>query len=185
MLQNAQPKEAVERISKDQEGEMLAKSAGSLPRNRQQAYNLAKHQKAQDPLYNLIIESQNLQQNQAHFVREVKLTPEPSVLLCMDYQLEDLEMFCTDTSHHCVLGVDPTFDLGRFNLTVTAYKQLQLVKPNGESPTFVGPLFLHYRKTFSCYNSFASGLVGLNRNLTNIRALGTDGEEALIDALKQ
>lgn len=52
-------------------------------------------------------------------------------------------------------------------------------------PTFVGPLLLHYRKSFSCYNSFASGLLGLNKNLSKIRAFGTDGEEPLIEAFKQ
>ena len=163
----------------------VADSAGSLPRNRQQAYNFIKNQKATDPLYSLILESQNLQGNQDHFIREVKLAPEPCVVMGMDYQLADVEAFCTSLNNHCVFGIDPTFDLGRFNLTVTTYKHLQLVKPNGEPPTFLGPLFLHYRKTFLCYNSFASSLLGLNKNLTNIRAFGTDGEYALIEAFKQ
>ena len=164
---------------------MFAKSAGSLPRNRQQAYNIANRQKAEDPLYSLIIESQNLQQGKDQFVREVKLAPEPCVVMGMDYQIEDLDAFCTQPDYHCVLGVDPTFDLGNFNLTVTTYKQLQLVKSSGESPTIVGPLFLHYRKTFSCYHSFSSGLLGLNKNLANICAFGTDGEVALIEAFRQ
>ena len=182
-LKGVPAKEAVEQVSKENGGEISAKSAGSLPRNRRQAYNISKHQKEQDPLYNLIVDSQTLKQDQ--FVREVKLSPEPSVIMAKDYQIADLDAFCTNPEHHCVFGVDPTFDLGHFNLTVTTYKQLQLVKANGESPTFVGPLFLHYRKTFSCYHSFASGLLGLNKNLSSIRAFGTDGETALIDAFSQ
>ena len=184
-LKTALPKEALERISRERGGEMSAESAGSLPRNRQQAYNAVKHQKPRDPLFNVILESQNLDHDANHFIREVKLAPEPSVVLAMDYQIADLEAFCTDPTHHCVFGIDPTFDLGPFNLTVTTYKQLQLIKPNGEHPTFIGPLFLHYRKTFSCYNSFASGLMGLNKNLSNICAFGTDGEAALIEAFQQ
>ena len=39
--------------------------------------------------------------------------------------------------------------------------------------TYVGPLFLHYRKTFS---SFAAGLTGLNKSLASICSFGTDGE---------
>lgn len=164
---------------------MSAESAGSLPRNRQQAYNAVKHQKPQDPLFNLILESQNLEHSENHFIREVKLASELSVLLAMDYQIADVEAFCTNPDYHCVFGIDPTFDLGPFNLTVTTYKQLQIIKPNGEHPTFVGPLFLHSRKNFSCYNSFVSGLMGLNKNLSNIRAFGTDGEAALIEAFQQ
>ena len=36
-------------VSKEKGGEMSAKSAGALPRNRQQAYNASKQQKPQDP----------------------------------------------------------------------------------------------------------------------------------------
>ena len=163
---------------------MSAKSAGSLPRNRQQAYNIAKHQKAEDPLYSLIIDGHNLQQGQDQIVREVKLAPEPCVVMGMDYQIADLDVFCTHPDHHCKLGVDPTFDLGHFNLTVTIQagttSEIQWKVAN-----ILGPLFLHYRKTFSCYHSFASGLLGLNKNPSNICAFGTDGEVALIDAFRQ
>jgi len=184
-VKSVTPKEAVEKVSKEKGGEMSARSAGSLPRNRQQAYNTSKQQKPEDHLYNLIVESQNLERNKDKFIQEVKLAPEPSVIMAMDYQLADIEAFCTNPDHHCVFGIDPTFDLGKFNLTVTTYKQLQLVKPNGEPPTFVGPLFVHYRKTFSCYNSFASGLTGLNKGLASILAFGTDGEDPLIEAFSQ
>ena len=117
-----------------------------------------------------------MQQGQDQFIHEVKLASEQCVVMGMDYQLTDVDAFCTNPDHHCVFGIDPTFDLGHFNLTVTTYKQLQLVKTNREPPTFVGSLFLHYHKNFSCYNSFASGLLGLNRNLANICAFGTNGK---------
>lgn len=179
------PKEIIHQISKEKGGEFLAKSVGQLPRNRQQVYNANKQLKSQDPIHNLILELQNLGECNSHFIRELKLSPEPSVIMASDFQLAELEAFCTNPDYHCVLGIDPTFNLGRFNVTVTTYKQLQLVKSNGEHPTYVGPLFLHYRKTFSCYNSFASGLTGLNKSLTAICSFGTDGEVPLIDAFKQ
>ena len=68
---------------------MLSKSVGSLPCNWQQVYNASKQQKACDPLYGLI-----------------------SITLAMDYQLVDIEAFCTNSDHCSVLSVDPTFDLG-------------------------------------------------------------------------
>ena len=88
---------------------------------------------------------QNLDKSDGSFVRELKLSPEPSVIMACDHQIAEVEAFCTNPDYHCVLGIDPTFNLGHFNLTVTTYKQLQLVKSNGEHPTFVGPLFLHFR----------------------------------------
>ena len=51
--------------------------------------------------------------------------------------------------------------------------------------TYVGPLFQHYCKTFSCYNSFAAGLTGLNKSLASICSFGTDSEVPLIEAFKQ
>lgn len=133
----------------------------------------------------MILKLQNLEKSNNHFIHELKLSPEPSVIMASDFQLAELKAFCTNPDHHCVLGIDPTFNLGPFNLTVTTYQQLQLVKSNGDHPTYVGPLFLHYRKTFSCYNSFAAGLTGLNKSLVSICSFGTDGEVPLIEAFKQ
>ena len=127
---------------------MSAKSAGSLPRNRQQVYNIKRQLRPADPLYNLIIQMQNLDQSNDSFVRELKLSPEPSVLMTGDHQIAEVEAFCTNLDYHCVLGIDPTFNLGNFNLTVTTYKQLQFVESNGEHPTFVGPFFYIFTKNF-------------------------------------
>ena len=43
---------------------------------------------------------------------------------------------------------------------------------------------MHYKKEFRSYNFFFSSLIGLRRRLTAIRAIGTDGELNLIEALK-
>ena len=45
-------------------------------------------------------------------------------------------------------------------------------------------MLVHYRKEFCNYNFFLSTLVGLNRGLDHVRAVGTDGELALVDAVK-
>ena len=52
------------------------------------------------------------------------------------------------------------------------------------SPIFVGPILIHYRKNFGSFLFFASSLLSLRRELQCIRAIGTDGEKALIDAFK-
>ena len=49
----------------------------------------------------------------------------------------------------------------------------------------LGPMLVHYKKEFRNYNFFLSCLVGLRHSLANVRAVGTDGERSLIDAIHQ
>ena len=44
----------------------------------------------------------------------------------------------------------------------------------------VGPVLVHYRKTFATYLHFLSTLIGLRRELANVQCFGTDGEIALL-----
>ena len=82
-----------------------------------------------------------------------------------------------------MLTVDPTFNLGDFDVTPTAYHHLLLKTVRyGKSPVFIGPTLVHYRKTFGTYLFFASSLIGLRPELRAIQAFGTDGEKALADA---
>jgi len=60
------------------------------------------------------------------FVRDVKASPEPAVVLATDQQLEDLVHFCTSVEEFCVPTVDPTFSLGDFEVTLLAYCHLML-----------------------------------------------------------
>ncbi len=117
------------------------------------------------------------------FVRDVRPSPEPAFVLARDRQLDDLEKFCTVPGTFSILTVDPTFNLGDFDVTPTTYHH-QLLESfrYGSSPLFIGPTLIHYRKTFSTYLFFAATLVGLRRGLQALCAFGTDGEKALADA---
>ena len=46
-----------------------------------------------------------------------------------------------------------------------------------------GPVLVHQRKNFAAFNYFASTLVSFNKKLQGLLAFGTDGDEALIEAL--
>jgi hypothetical protein len=48
----------------------------------------------------------------------------------------------------------------------------------------LGPVLVHYKKTFATYLFFASSLIGQCPQLQGIRAFGTDGEKPLIEAFK-
>lgn len=54
----------------------------------------------------------------------------------------------------------------------------------GTHPAFIGPIMIHYRKTFSSYLFFSSALVGIRQSLSALRSFSTDGESALIKAFK-
>ena len=69
------------------------------------------------------------------------------MVLAYDYTLNDLSRFCTNDSKFSVLGVDPTFSLGDFDVTVTAYKHLMVSScMDSKPPTMIGPMFVHVKK---------------------------------------
>lgn len=115
------------------------------------------------------------------FVRLVSGAPEPMTVLSFDWLLQDIDRFCCG-EEHTILSVDPTFNLGDFDVTVTTYRNLMLVNSDGNHPVMVGPIFIHQRKKFETYYFFASSLVGLNPNVRHLKAFGTDGEMALSNA---
>jgi len=104
-------------------------------------------------------------------------------VLAVDQQLHDLVRFSTSASEFGIITIDPTFTLGDFDVTPITYRHLLLeTKRNKQPPIFLGPVLLHYKKTFATYLFFASSLIGLSPQLQGVRAFGTDGEQPLIDA---
>ena len=84
-----------------------------------------------------------------------------------------------------MLGVDATFHLGKFYVTITTYVYEHVVnKTTGVSPTFIGLIYVHTEKTFEAYHHFFSTLVKLEPKLMAIRAVGTDGEQVLVNAVR-
>ena len=67
-------------------------------------------------------------------------------------------------------------------LTATFFLSVNImVKP----PIIIGPVLIHYKKTFQTYHFFASSLVGQRRELEQLHVHGRDGEKALINAFGQ
>ena len=117
------------------------------------------------------------------FVREVRPSPDPAFVIASDRQLDDLVRFSTPASNFSILTVDPTFFLGEFDVTFTAYHHMLLESHRYRThPVFIGPALIHYRKTFGTYVFFTSSLIGQRPKLQSVKAFGTDGEKALGDA---
>lgn len=180
------PKRALQFVSDEQGGVLGATSAGALPRSRQQVKDMRRNLKQDDdPLFSLMFMCKAEEgKGKDQFVRVVNAAPFPMMVLAYDYMLADLSRFCTNQRKFSILGVDPTFSLGDFDVTVTTYHHLMLSsKTSSKHPTVIGPLFIHVKKDFTAYHFFSSSLIGQQPNLVNLRAFGIDGEVALANAL--
>lgn len=171
-VQSKGPKETLAIVSAAAGGITGASHPGELPRDEKQVSNMRQSLKAAkrmsalpgDPADELFILMQQakLGDSRGLFLRELKAAPEPAIIVARDYQLQDMVRFCTQENNFSILTVDPTFCLGDFDVTPMSYRHLLLRScRTGQSPVFVGPVMIHYRKTFATYLFFASSIIGL------------------------
>ena len=195
-LPSHSPKFAVNKIYEEKGGISNAFSGSLLPRNVRQAYNLNrkgqtenstnlkdKSKLTHDPLAAVMLDCKESYGKKDSFIRLVACAPEPMCILASDQQLDDLVRFCTG-DNGSILTVDPTFNLGPFYVTPIAYRQLLCESGRGTQPVMLSPILVHQSKGYPEVHFFTSSLLSLRPELTNIKAFGTDGENALINALK-
>ena len=158
------PKEAVRQVYEKAGGVLNASSLSELPRDRRQAYNVKMHTSGiasnhhKDLVYDLLEQHFGTLKQ---FVRNVSFDEAISCVLCTDQQLNDVERFCTNkgSTVNGVFGIDPTFNLGDFYVTVTTYENLILVnRKSRKHPVFIGPMLVHQKRTYETYFYFASEL---------------------------
>ena len=84
------------------------------------------------------------------FVRVVVAAPEPMAILASDQQSDDLVRFLTNPIQFAIMGVDPTFNFGKFNVTpIIVYRNLLLEhRTKGDSLLMLGPMLVHQQKIF-------------------------------------
>ena len=185
--------EAVAKTRKDLGAQLSTSSESEAPRGRTQAYDM-KRERSQ---------ASCSQTNRRHtdemtalnwfaktdgkgFVRMQELSAEPMILLATEKQLADVSRFCTNHINFSYLSVDPTFNFVEFSVTPTSYRNVLLKnKKTGNSPVFVGPIFIHHTKTKETYAQFFSKLCCLSPQIQDLIVFGTDGEKALSDALSE
>ena len=56
-------------------------------------------------------------------------------------------------------------------------------KPTGRSPLRLGPVLIHHRKDQNIYCGFLQNLIDLKQALQGTLSTGTDGEQALVNAI--
>ena len=187
--QRSGPKETVSIVTAKVGGIVNARSASDIPRNERQASYIHSKMKPRaschgDEMFQMIQEAK-VGDSAGLFVRETRSSPEPAFILAREYQLDDFVRFCTVSADFSILTVDPTFNVGAFDVTPITYRNILLETVRyGSSPVFIGPTMIHYRKTFSTYLFFAASLIGSRPELQGLRAFGTDGEKAFDGFLK-
>ena len=191
--ERGKPKTVISNVYKQAGGSTGALSASELPRDRRQVYNARQHSSSSsmkdgraDPLFELIkMCKEDLLPGGRKFIRHVSIDSSPSCVLATDAQLANIRRFCTIPGEACVLGIDPTFNLGKFYVTVTTYTYLHVESKISHSPpTFFGPMFVHTEKKYETYYHFFSTLLKLEPKICDIVAVGTDGEQAIVKSLE-
>ena len=167
----------------------MAEKCGSVARNKKQVANIkstsAMSSGEHDSLYAIIEQYKREEMQCDPFIWCVQGAPDVMCVLAIDRQLHDSVRFCCNPREFCILGTDPTFNLGDFSLTVTTYWYLQLVnRKTIKPPVMIGPMLVHQRKTTQSYHFLSSNIVGFCQKLATLQAFGTDGEIALADAFQ-
>ena len=102
-----------------------------------------------------------------------------------DRQLNDFRRFCCNPIKYRPFTVDPTFNIGKYNVTPITYQHLLLEnRRDGKHPSLIGPVLLHDKKTTETYSTFSATLRTLEPELRDVMAFGTDDEEVLIQGFR-
>ncbi|XP_053656041.2 uncharacterized protein [Cherax quadricarinatus] len=104
-----------------------------------------------------------------------------SVILYTEDQIEDIKRFCCDCDETSVFGMDKTYDLGSCFLTLGVFNNRAVIrKSSGEHPVFLGPVYLHWNRSYETYFDFFSHLKSKQLNLGNL-VLGS-AEKTMVSA---
>ena len=104
------------------------------------------------------------------------------VIMYIDEQLQDIRRFCccAPIGETTVLGVDKTFNLGQFHVTVTSFKNLSMLRRDtNDHPIFIGPMYIHGSSTTSDYSVFFDHIRSALDNPRSSPTVGSDDEKAL------
>ena len=187
--ENNKPREAMRLVEKELGGIKSDQiSTSSLPRNMQQAATIRRnlfHDKVHSDPIMALIDLHKTDYN--HFIRALQVLPSPACILATDEQLHQLVLNCTQEKNFGVMHLDPTFNLGDFYVTPIVFPLVNYThrKSKGGCPTFIGPVLIHHQMQHSTYSYFLNQIISLKPAVRNVKVIGTDGELALCNALKE
>ena len=77
------------------------------------------------------------------FVHDIRVTPELCQFLAFDSQLHNIHRFCANNYCFSILGVDPTYNLCGYNVTITTYRHPLLLTETNAHSVLIGPVTIH------------------------------------------
>ena len=112
---------------------------------------------------------------------------QPSILMYLDQNLKDVERFCSSKatiSYFSVLSADDTCNIANHYLIQIVYEKLAVVKRDTEkSPWFPGPSTFVRNLSEEEHRWFCCSSILGNKNLVNVRVLGTNDDKALYSGI--
>ena len=157
------------------------RTPGELPRSIKQVSDFnEKCQPKEDPVDDLM----NYARHKEQVVLRHEDIPVDLWVLGTDTMCKDVGRLSSSESLSHPISIDPTFNMGQYEVTPIVYKHLLLAsKRTGESPIFLGPTMLHHKKNVDTYKVFAATCVASCKGLEKAKGY-TDGEAALDRAWK-
>ena len=166
---------------------------GDLPRNSSQVSRIKSKKsfvpvssKVNDPLQALVVKFKEQSGGRANqYIQAIHLVPDPTIVLFDMCQLDEIEQFCCSQGKTSVLGVDVTFNLGAFYVTMCTYQNLKVINNSGIHPIMIGPTLIHSCKDRSNFLVPFQEIVKKKPSLASLKAYGTDGEQAIANAASE
>jgi hypothetical protein len=149
--ENIKPKSIEHQIMEENGGLLSVRTGSQICRDRHQINNIKAKIRTEDPVLACADMAKMQETMPERFVRDVGCGPEFNVFMASDTQLHDVQKFCTNAANFSILGVDTTFNIGQYYLTLTTYRHLMLLTRKGEEPVMIGPALLHQRKMYKSY----------------------------------
>ena len=137
LAESRSPKEVFHQTLEESGGIMQIKSAGGHARDLKQVKNIKQknQQNEGDEFIELIqMLKEDARYPENAFVRKVDNSSDPCIVLATSQQLRDIERFCTNPAKFSVLGVDATFNFGKYYVTMTTFCH-QLTRSNESAVT--------------------------------------------------
>ena len=164
-------------------GILHASCVGDLPRNALQASRICckktlSHSSSypNDALQDLVVKFKEQSGQPDQSIQSIRLVPDPTIVLFNTTQLNDLAQFCAASDKASVLGIDVTFNLGKFYVTLYAYQNFRVVNEKNKHPVMIGPTLKDQQNFVVLFQEITTKIPSL---ATSLRAYGTDGEQAL------
>lgn len=157
-----------------------ANSVSDLPHGKQQIYNAKARISSSVVVEDDVEDLLKYARDKEDLILHHSDFPEDRWVLVTNSMCSDLSKFTTSDLLSHPFSVDPTFQMGQFEVTPVVFKNLLLKsKRMDESTVFLGPTMIHHKKTYDAYITLAVTCASKYKGLSKAKGFITDREENL------